>query len=77
MRTFLFLLFIASFFLTCCNNPVGNDMPKVHSNGIMYFVDTNTGLCYAKVESQTEGAYEVTSITCVPCDSLKRIGLIK
>lgn len=37
---------------------------------ITYFKDQRTGLCFAIV-SITAHSYSVTSITCVPCDSLK------
>ena len=71
------LLIPFAIMLSYCQNPVGNNMPKVYSNGFVYLVDTTTGLCYEKTNSTTYNAYEVTSMTCVPCDSLKRIGLIK
>ncbi len=61
--------------LFSCKNTVGEDMPKVKSNGIIYFKDTSTNLCFAKIHSSTYNGFEVASITCVPCDSLKRIGL--
>ena len=43
-------------------------------NTMYYYKDNQTGLCFAAVMSRN--AYgDVTSITCVPCDSLKKIGI--
>jgi len=39
---------------------------------ITYFKDGRTGLCFAAVNSISNSGYEVTSIACVPCDSLKK-----
>ena len=39
-----------------------------------YYRDSQTGLCFAGVYSRN--AYgDIVSITCVPCDSLKKIGI--
>lgn len=78
MRNFIaIVIFSTVLFYGCSGSGVGKNVPSVHSNGITYFNDTATGLCFGKVESITDGMYSVVSITCVPCDSLKRIGLIK
>ncbi len=58
-----------------CENNVGKEMPKVESEGIMFFKHLPTGLCFAKIINITEGFHDVVIITCVPCDSLKKIGL--
>jgi hypothetical protein len=41
---------------------------------LTYFKDPNTGLCFASINSVVD-SYYITSITCVPCDSLKKIGI--
>lgn len=38
---------------------------------VEYFKDKSTGLCFAKIVSETVYSHYVTSITCVPCDSIK------
>ena len=40
---------------------------------LSYFIDAKTGICFAKQFSITSYDYGVTSITCVPCDSLKNV----
>lgn len=65
---------IAALTLFSCKNSVGDDH-SVKSNGITYFKDTTTNLCYGKIQSPTYSGFNVASIACVPCDSLKRIGL--
>jgi hypothetical protein len=42
---------------------------------ITYLTDTKTGLCFAKQVSLVSYIYKTTSITCVPCDSLRKIHL--
>ena len=73
----IFILSLFAMILFGCDNKVGEDMPKAESNGITYFVDTTTGICFGKIKSYTYNSYQVASITCVPCDSLKKIGLKK
>ena len=48
------------------------------NNILTYFKDERTGLCFATTSSYTTYG-TVVSITCVPCDSLKKIkiGTIK
>lgn len=54
-----------------------NDKAQTKSieDNLTYFKDEKTGLCFAAINSQTYGFNTVTSITCVPCDSLKKIGI--
>ena len=42
---------------------------------ITYLMDPKTGLCFAKQISLGSCQYVTTSITCVPCDSLRKIHL--
>jgi len=42
---------------------------------ITFSKDYKTGLCFATINSVTYLGHEVISITCVPCDSLKKIGI--
>jgi regulatory protein YycI of two-component signal transduction system YycFG len=48
---------------------------KELKNNIEYFKDERTGLCFAVISSSISG-YATTSnavsITCVPCDSIKK-----
>jgi len=39
-----------------------------------YYRDSRTGLCFAGIYSRNVYG-DVVSITCVPCDSLKKIGI--
>lgn len=66
------LIILLLIFISACN-----EEPASYVNGdselsgeIRYLKDTRTGLCFA------ETGYENTySFTCVPCDSLKNVGL--
>jgi len=42
---------------------------------ITYIKDERTGLCFAVLNNSTDGFRSTFSITCVPCDSLKRVSL--
>ena len=42
---------------------------------ITYVTDIKTGLCFAKQISLGANLFKSTSITCVPCDSLRKIHL--
>ena len=44
-------------------------------DSITYVTDIKTGLCFAKQISLGTNLFKSTSITCVPCDSLRRIHL--
>lgn len=49
------------------------DTSEIQEN-IVYFKDPNTGLCFAAVNStNTKSWSNSSSITCVPCDSLKKV----
>ncbi len=53
-----------------------NEKPEVDSikENLVYFKDSKTGLCFAAVNStNTKSMSNSTSITCVPCDSLKNV----
>ena len=64
------ILLIAS---TSCQISDTTDNTDVKNN-LTYFKDEKTGLCFATVNSHnTYGS--VSSITCVPCDSLITLGI--
>ena len=71
MRKILFGILI----LICGCTKVGKNCKSIESNGIIYFKDVSTGLCFGKVDNTGYGGFVTTSITCVPCDSLKKLGL--
>ena len=72
MKTLLTLLTITTLLLTSCQDNINSDSTEI-LDSIQYVKDTRTGLCFATVSSMTHSLYVVTSITCVPCDSLKRV----
>lgn len=45
-------------------------------NGVSYFQDARTGLCFAHITSHSERGYSITSISHVPCAD-KVLALIK
>jgi len=70
MKKFLALISITMFlFLSCQTSQETNTQDVVSS--ISYFRDSTTGLCFAAVNSVSYPG--ITSITCVPCDSLKKL----
>jgi hypothetical protein len=70
MKKLIVLLGLIMLVSCQANDTTNNNDVK---NNITYFKDAKTGLCYAAINSYTYGGYKVTSITCVPCDSLKKI----
>ena len=55
-----------------------NDKPDTDSikDNIAYFKDEQTGLCFAAVNStNTKSLSNSSSIACVPCDNLIKIGI--
>ena len=56
--------------LSCAEVPSGETV----TNKIEYFKDSRTGLCFAMYSNMVYGGF-ATSITCVPCDSLIKIGI--
>jgi hypothetical protein len=61
-------LFILLFCFVSCQNSSKPDVESLKEN-IVFFKKGN--LCFAAVNSDTYGYYTISSITCVPCDSLK------
>lgn len=68
----ILLLMFISFFFSCGEQVVSETKTNNMSN-IIYFKDGKTNLCFAGITFASYGGYEITSITCVPCDSLYRI----
>lgn len=65
-----FALVLITLVLLCgCDSTHGPTIDKAAelANQLTYFKDTRTGLCYAAVQSMTNGGFMVTSITNVPC----------
>lgn len=68
MKYFFILL---AFLLSSCQQTLPTDTGNI-SDQLTYFKDARTGLCFAAINSVNYGGYSTTSITCVPCDSLRR-----
>ena len=62
------------FLLVSCQTNKKADTGKILKN-LSYFKDKQTGLCFAAINSEVNATLPetVTSITCVPCDSLKQV----
>lgn len=65
------LLFFIGLTLFGCQYNEPTDTTELQSN-LSYFKDHRTNLCFAALNSQSSNGYMVTSITCVPCDSVKK-----
>lgn|GEM_PF-5121007 len=65
-------LLIALLVITCCGCVMQGPAPSIDLNRISYYKDPTTGLCYASMSSYSYGSF-VMSLTCVPCDSLKKV----
>lgn len=62
-------------FLSSCNYTTkpSTDQASDNTENITYTKDHRVNLCFGMVNSMTNGTYQVTSITCVPCDSVKHL----
>ena len=80
----IILLSFCSIILTAmsCNQKV--EAPKSTSkeaagyllSKIIYMKDTVTGLCFAVTgPGMSESIHEASTVACVPCDSLKKVGV--
>ncbi len=65
------LLVITTIFLLSCDSSIENS--EELTTRITYFKDNDTNLCFGQITSSSYGAHTVTSITCVPCDSVKHL----
>ena len=77
MKKIILILVLMAIGVSSCHETPGDkrikDITRV-LNTMYYYKDSQTGLCFAAITSRN--AYgDVTSITCVPCDSLKKIGI--
>lgn len=66
----LFIFLVILMFISC--EQYVPSSPKEIVEGMTYFKDGRTGLCYSVIRSLSADNYAVTSFTCVPCDSLKK-----
>lgn len=62
-------MLILSTFISCADDNRDNEKALLKVGRIQYFKDLVTGLCYAEVY-RDNNSY---SLTCVPCDSIKKI----
>ncbi len=69
----LVLIIAPVFVMMSCQISSKSDVESLKKN-LTYFKDNTTGLCYASVNSTVESR-DISSITCVPCDSLIKIGI--
>lgn len=67
----LFLLLIVGCKLEGDGTALLNSDEEIRDR-VTYFMDSRTGLCFAQVDFLIRGDRGV-SITCVPCDSIKRL----
>lgn len=58
-----------------CSSEIKNNEQAF--NEITYFKDLKTNLCFAQKTSTSYATYQITSITCVPCDSLVSLQINK
>lgn len=64
---------IATLVLPACQVNSIPETDEIKEN-IAYFKDHRTGLCFAAINStNTQSLSNSSSITCVPCDSLKNV----
>jgi hypothetical protein len=68
MKKLLIMLLLFGVYSCQINTPTNKEETL---GKITYIRDYKTGLCFATINSITYGGFSVTSITCVPCDSLK------
>lgn len=72
MKKLLFLIVLFGV-LTSCQLTNEPNVNKIERN-LVYFKDEKTGLCFAAINSMSSKSLSnSTSITCVPCDSLKKV----
>lgn len=74
MRKIL-IIFLCGIIFTSCNMTSAPSSANAQNNvtKISYIKDSRTGLCFGMLNSTSYSGYETTSITCVPCDSVKNI----
>ena len=73
MKKLVLIIVFMIFGLSSCHRDRITEIKEVLTT-MFYFRDSKTGLCYAAVTNYNQDG-NVTCITCVPCDSLKKIGI--
>jgi len=74
MKKIILGIFVILLGFSSCQMNQTTDVGDVKKN-LTYFRDGNTGLCFAVINSNSTQGGSYTSITCVPCDSLKRVNV--
>lgn len=62
---------ILVFTMIGCDSSIENS--EELTTRITYFKDNDTNLCFGQITSTSYSAYTITSITCVPCDSITNL----
>ena len=73
MKKIILCVCIATFLQACDETIERKQTEESLKKNMRYIVDDNTGLCYAYVQYSMSGGSKGISITCVPCDSLKKL----
>lgn len=75
----ILIVFLCGIIFTSCNmtSAPSNSDAENNVNQISYIKDSRTGLCFGMLNSTSYTGYEITSITCVPCDSVSKLLVIK
>jgi hypothetical protein len=66
----LFSILLLAIVISSCENYTTGTATYV-KEGLYYFKDEKTGLCFAALTSTTYSNFRVTSITAVDCDKVK------
>lgn len=78
MKKTILPLFVALLIISCDAriSTVDTSQATDIKNSLSYFKDTATGLCFGTIQAGKIGTNDGSiSITCVPCDSLKKVFL--
>lgn len=69
--TIIVIAAIITVLFISCSSEIKNSTEA--SKSITYVKDNRTGLCFGQQTSTSYSGYTITSITCVPCDSVKNL----
>lgn len=74
MKRILYLLLIGVILAACTEASSKRHLDNQQAESeVTYFEDPKTNLCFAQASSQSYLGYNITSITCVPCEAIREL----
>ncbi len=77
MKKLIFSLTVLSLSACTMSQKTNDDDSQSVTSNITFSKHMKTGLCFGMVTFTKSGGFNSVSVTCVPCDSLKKVKVVE